>query len=256
MKKNILKKFFIKLAKALDLELIDQNEFNSPTLEKKLNENLSSIKKSIVLPLGEVKLTRKVTSLLIIFRTNTNVEMWSQNRKRIFESEFEEIIDIYQKNRKKTPSQIHKSIQPKYFSLEDIKSICNHYEDLEIHKQIIKTKKKTFKMKEIKTSLIELKKNEKVFFRSQTCWTKGDPEVNHQVSDYGHIYFTNLAIIFSGYNRSSRINFTRILEIEEYEDLISLNKTSGVNDNFSLSIESIKYCMLFYKNRLKVKSKK
>ena len=61
MKKNILKKFFIKLAKALDLELIDQNEFNSPTLEKKLNENLSTIKKSIVLPLGEVKLTRKVT---------------------------------------------------------------------------------------------------------------------------------------------------------------------------------------------------
>ena len=49
MKKNILKKFFIKLAKALDLELIDQNEFKSPTLEKKLNENLSSIKKSIVL---------------------------------------------------------------------------------------------------------------------------------------------------------------------------------------------------------------
>ena len=82
MKKNILKKFFIKLAKALDLELIDQNEFKSPTLEKKLNENLSSIKKSIVLPLGEVKLTRKVTSLLIIFRTNTNVEMWNQNRKR------------------------------------------------------------------------------------------------------------------------------------------------------------------------------
>ncbi len=85
MKKNILKKFFIKLAKALDFELIDQNEFKSPTLEKKLNENLSSIKKSIVLPLGEVKLTRKVSSLLIIFRTNTNVEMWNQNRKRIFD---------------------------------------------------------------------------------------------------------------------------------------------------------------------------
>ena len=45
MKKNILKKFFIKLAKALDLELIDQNEFKSPTLDKRLNENLSNIKK-------------------------------------------------------------------------------------------------------------------------------------------------------------------------------------------------------------------
>ena len=84
MKKNILKKFFIKFAKALDLELIDQNEFKSPTLDKRLNENLSNIKKSIVLPLGEVKLTRKISSLLIIFRTNTNVEMWNQNRKRMY----------------------------------------------------------------------------------------------------------------------------------------------------------------------------
>ncbi len=85
MKKNILKKLFIKIAKALDFELIDQNEFKSPTLNKNLNENLSNIKKSIILPLGEVKLTRKVKSLLIIFRTNTNVEMWNQNRKRIFD---------------------------------------------------------------------------------------------------------------------------------------------------------------------------
>ena len=85
MKKNILKKFFIKIAKALDFELIDQNEFKSPTLNKSLNENLSNLKKSIILPLGEVKLTRKVKSMLIIFRTNTNVEMWNQNRKRIFD---------------------------------------------------------------------------------------------------------------------------------------------------------------------------
>ena len=63
MKKNILKKFFIKLAKALDLELIDQNEFNSPTLEKKLNENLSTIKKSIVLHSGKINLSLFVFSL-------------------------------------------------------------------------------------------------------------------------------------------------------------------------------------------------
>ena len=59
MKKNIFKKIFIKLAKSLNFELIDQNEFKSPTLNKSLNENLSNINKSIVLPLGEVKLTRK-----------------------------------------------------------------------------------------------------------------------------------------------------------------------------------------------------
>ncbi len=86
MKKSITNKLFIKLSKILGYEIIDQNNFNSPTLQKELNEDLSIInKKSIVLPLGEVKITKKVNSILIIFRTNTNVEIWDQNKKRIFE---------------------------------------------------------------------------------------------------------------------------------------------------------------------------
>ena len=52
MKKNIFKKIFIKFSKLLGFEIIDQSEFNSPTLNKELNEELSDIKKSIVLPLG------------------------------------------------------------------------------------------------------------------------------------------------------------------------------------------------------------
>ena len=52
MKKNIFKKIFIKFSKLLGFEIIDQSEFNSPTLNKELNEELSNIKKSIVLPLG------------------------------------------------------------------------------------------------------------------------------------------------------------------------------------------------------------
>ena len=64
MKKNILKKIFIKLSKFLGYEIIDQNTFASPTLEKKLNDDLSIInQKSIVLPLGEVKITKKVSSI-------------------------------------------------------------------------------------------------------------------------------------------------------------------------------------------------
>ena len=85
MKKNIFKKIFIKISKVLGYEIIDQNEFYSPTLEKNINENLSNLKKSIILPLGEVKLTRKVNSILILFRTNTSIDIWDQNKKRIFE---------------------------------------------------------------------------------------------------------------------------------------------------------------------------
>ena len=81
-----MKKLFIKLAKALGYEIIDQNNFVSPTLDKELNEDLSNFNdSSIVLPLGEVKITRKIKSLLIVFRTNTSVEIWDQNKKRLFE---------------------------------------------------------------------------------------------------------------------------------------------------------------------------
>jgi len=81
-----MKKLFIKLAKLLGYEIIDQNNFVSPTLDKELNEDLSFINnKSIILPLGEVKITKKVNSVLIIFRTNTDVEIWDQNKKRLFE---------------------------------------------------------------------------------------------------------------------------------------------------------------------------
>ncbi len=86
MKKSIIKKIFIKLSKIMGYEMIDQSDFSSPTLQKELNENLSIInEKSIVLPLGEVKITKKVNSVLIIFRTNTDIEIWDQNKKRLFE---------------------------------------------------------------------------------------------------------------------------------------------------------------------------
>ncbi len=81
-----MKKLFIKICKFLGFEIIDQNNFSSPTLNKELNENLSTLnEKSIVLPLGEVKITKQVKSILIIIRMNTEVEIWDQNKKRLFE---------------------------------------------------------------------------------------------------------------------------------------------------------------------------
>ena len=77
-----MKKLFIQICKFLGLELIDQNRFSSPTLNKELNQDLSILnEKSIILPLGEVKITRKVKSILIIIRMNTEIEIWDQNKK-------------------------------------------------------------------------------------------------------------------------------------------------------------------------------
>ena len=81
-----MKKFFIKICKLLGYEILDQNNFSSPTLGKELNEELSILnEKSIVLPLGEVKITKKVNSILIVLRINTDIEIWDQNRRRLFE---------------------------------------------------------------------------------------------------------------------------------------------------------------------------
>ena len=81
-----MKKIFIRLCKLLGYEILDQNNFTSPTLKKELNEDLSIInEKSIVLPLGKVKITKKINSILIIFRMNTNIDIWDQNKKRLFE---------------------------------------------------------------------------------------------------------------------------------------------------------------------------
>ena len=81
-----MRKIFTRICKFFGYEIIDQNVFYSPTLNKDLNEDLSIInKKSIVLPLGEVKISRKVNSVLIILRMNTEVQIWDQNKKRLFQ---------------------------------------------------------------------------------------------------------------------------------------------------------------------------
>jgi len=87
-KNNFLKKFFIKLCRNLGYEIIDQNNFEIPTLNKNAYDNISIIgKKSISIPLGEVKIKRKVTSLNIFLRTCSKVKLWKQNKERIFEAD-------------------------------------------------------------------------------------------------------------------------------------------------------------------------
>ena len=86
--KSFLKKLFVKLCRIFGYEIIDQNNFTIPTSNKDINQNLSKIGiKSINLPLGEVKITRKVKSLDIIIRTCMEVNMLTQNKERIFEKD-------------------------------------------------------------------------------------------------------------------------------------------------------------------------
>ena len=87
-KTGFFKKIFIKLSRKLGYEIIDQNNFKIVTSNKKINNDLSILgRKSINLPLGEVKITRKVKALDIIIRTCASVNMLTQNKTRLFEKE-------------------------------------------------------------------------------------------------------------------------------------------------------------------------
>ena len=87
-KSNIFKKIFIKICRIIGYEIIDQSTFYVPTQIKGLDESLSIPgKKSITIPLGETKISRKVTALTVIFRSCANVNMLSQNKKRVFDKD-------------------------------------------------------------------------------------------------------------------------------------------------------------------------
>ena len=93
-KKSFLKKLLIKLCRKVGYEIIDQNNLFIPSLNKFANQNLSNLHKdSISIPLGKVKITRKIKELSIIVRTYTSTEvekskiMLDQNKFRIFEKQ-------------------------------------------------------------------------------------------------------------------------------------------------------------------------
>ena len=87
IKSSILKKLFIKVCRIFDFEIIDQGNLHLPVIDKKSPRILSKIgDQSLVLPMGKIKITRKVKSLDIILRTCASVNMLSQSKKRIFKS--------------------------------------------------------------------------------------------------------------------------------------------------------------------------
>ena len=83
-KKGVLRKLFIKLCRLLGYELIDQADMSFATSSNQDNASILG-NKSITLPLGEIKITRKIKSLDIIIKTCTSVNLVTQSKNRIFE---------------------------------------------------------------------------------------------------------------------------------------------------------------------------
>ena len=150
---KLLKKILIKLCRICGYEIIDQNEFSFPSLQNKKYDELSTLnKKSIVMPLGEVNITSKVKSLGIIVRTNSNVHISDQNKKRIFNSNK---IDYIEKSLKTLVVSIN-SFKKKFKNFKVNLTIVDQSND-EI---VLKKFNKIFSNLEFKVKIIAFNKNE------------------------------------------------------------------------------------------------
>jgi len=152
-KNNFVKKIFVKVCRILGYELIDQNNFEIPTLEKNALENISIAgKKSISIPLGQIDITRKVKSLNVYFRSCSKVNLWNQNKKRIFEADKDEyaLRSLY---------SILKSINYSKKNFNEINIKLSIIDDNSSEKFIQNMKKLLLKF-DIDNEIISLQKNE------------------------------------------------------------------------------------------------
>jgi len=161
-------------------EIIDQSNFYIPTLKKSLDENLNiQGKKSITLPLGEVKISRKVEALTVIFRSCTEVNMLTQNKKRLFDKEKSEYT--------------FRSLNSIISSLNNAKSVFPQIEydfiiiDFNSKKNDIEQMKKQLNNTSFKNSIISLDLNE---FKNQIKSTnaKNEKVTENQKSNMSNIH--------------------------------------------------------------------
>ena len=150
---NFVKKIFVKVCRILGYELIDQNNFEIPTLEKNALENISIAgKKSISIPLGQIDITRKVKSLNVYFRSCSKVNLWNQNKERIFEADKDEyaLRSLY---------SILKSINYSKKSFNEINIKLSIIDD-NSSDEFIQDMKKLLSKFDIDNEIISLQKNE------------------------------------------------------------------------------------------------
>ena len=186
-----MKKFFIKICKLFGFEIIDQNEFISPTLNKELNKDLSILnKKSIVLPLGEVKITRKVTSILIIVRVNTEIEVWDQNKRRLFEK-----------------PKIDYSIRSIKSLIKSINLCQKKYSDLKIKTIVLDDSSKEENLEKIK-QIIKDVDSEIISLETKKFETKIKKQKSQET-------FSNLASLFQSFEIGKKIGEDLIFFIED-----------------------------------------
>lgn len=152
-KNNFFKKIFIKICRIIGFEIIDQSNFNSPTLGKDLSDILSvQGKKSITIPLGQINIKKRVKSLKIIVRTCTSELIMDQNKRRIFDCEKNEYTFRTVKSLIKATNKAKEKFEEINFELI-VTDTNSPEEDLKIIEEILKES-------QINTKVISINLNE------------------------------------------------------------------------------------------------
>ncbi len=177
---NFFKKIFIKICRIFGYEIIDQSNFYVPTQEKKLDENLNiQGKKSITLPLGETRISRKVSALTVIFRSCTGINMLTQNKKRLFDENKSEYTF-------RSLNSIIKSLNQAKASLPKIEFdiiVIDHNSE----KNDIEQMKKQLDKSNLKNSIILLNVNEFVN-NIKSVNAKNEKVTENQISNMSNIH--------------------------------------------------------------------
>jgi len=177
---NFFKKVFIKICRIFGYEIIDQSNFYVPTQEKKLDENLNiQGKKSITLPLGETRISRKVSALTVIFRSCTSVNMLTQNKKRLFDKNKSEYTF-------RSLNSIIKSLNQAKAALPKIEFdiiVIDHNSE----KNDIEQMKKQLDKSNLKNSIISLNVNEFVN-NIKSINAKNEKVTENQISNMSNIH--------------------------------------------------------------------
>ena len=238
-KTNLFKKIFIKICRIAGFEIIDQSDFSSPTLGKELNDTLSiQGKKSITIPLGQIDIKNKVTSLKIILRTCTSELIMDQNKRRIFDEEKNEYTFRTLRSLIKSINKASSKFKNIRFDLlvtdtnspkDDINKIKEILNLAKIKNKLISINLKEFK-KIIKPDYSKAKfSNMANFYNSLIVAKKEDADIIYFVEDdYLHTEETITEMIFAYEKLSTIFSKELVLLPTDYPYLYSKDDTTKI----------------------------
>ena len=238
-KTNLFKKIFIKICRIIGFEIIDQSEFRSPTLGKKLNDTLSiQGKKSVTIPLGQINIKKKVQSLKIIIRTCTSELIMDQNKRRVFDCEKNEYTFRTLRSLIKATNKAKKKFENINFELiitdtnspeKDLKTITEILKSSLIKNKLISINLQKFKDK-IKNGYSKAKfSNMANFYNSLLIAKNEEADLIYFVEDdYLHSVDSIIEMIFSYEKFYSLFSQEVILLPSDYPYLYSKDENTKV----------------------------